>query len=142
MVMKNKFIGLDTNVFIYFFENNPQFAPTCISIFNMLQDKRARAVTSILTLTELLSLKMSEERVIQLQHEFLQLENLQVIAVDQILALEAARIRREYNFRISDCFQLATAKYAKVDIFVTNDRRLKTFKEVAIMLLDEHTSFV
>src|SRR5207248_6090877 len=46
-------------------------------------------------------------------------------------------LRRAYGFRIPDAIQLATCLYQKVDLFITNDRRLKTYKEIPIILLSE-----
>ena len=49
----------------------------------------------------------------------------------------AAEVRREYGFRLPDSIQLATALHSKSQAFVTNDRRLKKFKELPAILLSE-----
>ena len=61
--------------------------------------------------------------------------NLNIIDVDYKIALEAARIKREYKFRLPDSIQLATALIGKAQAFVTNDQRLKKFQELPIVML-------
>ena len=139
--MNNKLIAIDTNIFIYFLEKNPQFGPQTKLLFDQLSANKMHAITSIISLIELLSVEISEDRVSMLKNRFLQLSNLQIFDVNQTVALDAARIRRKYHFRMSDSIQLATAEYAKVDMFITNDQRLKRFKEVKLMFLDKKSSF-
>src|SRR5476651_2670058 len=123
MVMNNKTVALDTHIFIYYYEQNPQYFIKAEEILKKLQDNKSKAITSIVTLIELLSFpSLGEQKVKELQEHFLLTPNLAVFDVNQIIALDAARIRREYHFRISDSIQLATAKQAKVDLFITNDQ--------------------
>ena len=94
-------------------------------------------VTSILTLTELLSLKAPEPMLKILQSEFFVIPKLKVREVDRTIAVEAAAIRREYNFKLPDAIQLATALSVKAKAFITNDQRLKSFKKLKIISLSD-----
>ncbi len=47
-------IGLDTNVFIYFLEYHPRYGAWCASLFNRIERGQNPAVTSTITLLELL----------------------------------------------------------------------------------------
>lgn len=132
--MKNN-IALDTNIFIYHFEKDPQFFIFTKKIFNTLEADKYNAITSIISLTELLSVPMSVERIHALRDIFFETPHLTTYSVSEAIAFEAARIRREYRFRLPDAIQLATSLYAKSDRFVTNDQRLQAFKEVPIVLL-------
>lgn len=128
---------LDTSLFIYFLEQNPKFYQTSEAYFSKLEKRTIKAVTTILTLTEILSyenLIIPEDKIIT---EFFSTPNLSVIEVNQEIAVEAARIRREYKFKLADSIQLATAKYSKAKAFITNDDRLKKFKELRIVLLTD-----
>lgn len=135
--LKNKLIGLDTNIFIYFYEQNQEFGSLAKRVFEKLSAKQAQAVTSIITLTELLSLPASEREVEVLKANFLETPNLTICDFNQTIAIEAGRIRRIYSFRVPDSIQLATSLYQKVDLFLTNDNKLKAFKEIPIVMLGE-----
>lgn len=41
------------------------------------------------------------------------------------------------DFRLPDSIQLATAKLNKAKAFITNDERLKSFKELKVVLIKE-----
>lgn len=133
----SNFIGLDSNIFIYSFEEHPQFSLSTKKIFEGLERKHFAAVTSIISLTETLSFPMSQERASLLIDLFLQVPQLTVYEVNNSIAMEAARIRREYKFRLPDAIQFATCLYAKANTFVTNDKRLQSFKEIRVTLLNE-----
>lgn len=47
-------IGLDTNVFIYFLEDHPRYGAWCASLFVLIERGQHTAVTSTVTLLELL----------------------------------------------------------------------------------------
>lgn len=131
-----KVIALDTNIFIYHFSNHPSFGDKTDSIFRDLDNKKYLAITSIVTLTELLSFQAGDNELEKLKLSFLQSPGLNVIDVTQVIAIEAANIMRKYkSYRISDAIQLATAIYLKAEVFVTNDKRLQSCKEIKIKLL-------
>ena len=131
-----KVIGLDTNLFIYYFEGHSRFGPFTKEVFNALAANDIRAVTSILSITETLSKKSLPDKVAyEIQKSLFEIPNLKIVDVDRIIAAEAARVRRKYGFRLPDSIQLATALSAKAKAFITNDDRLKKFKELKIILL-------
>ncbi len=134
--MTNKhLIFLDTNLFIYFFEGKGVFGLKAKKVFELLATNKAEAVTSIITQIELLSLKSSDESSKHLLELFLETPNLTVENLGPEIANEAARVRRIYGFRTPDAIQLATAIYCKAEKFITNDKRLASFKEIKIEFL-------
>lgn len=134
---KFKLLGLDTNIFSYHFHNHPQFVKFTNTIFNCLNKDQIQAISSIITLTELLSAKVTPAKIKILQEAFQTTPNLTVLEVNQDIALEAAKIRRKYGFRLPDAIQLSTAKLNRAKAFVTNDERLKTYQGFKIILLSE-----
>lgn len=130
-------VGLDTNLFIYHFEGNPKFHPYTTSLFQNLEKGKLKAVTSVISVIESLSYPSPEEVLEGIKLGFETMVNLSVVEVDNAVALEAARIRREYGFRIPDAIQLATAVQAKAKAFITNDEQLKRFKEFKVLLLPQ-----
>jgi predicted nucleic acid-binding protein len=133
-----KSIGIDTNIFIYFFEQNPRFGTSAEKIFRSLADNEIRCSTNIIALTELLAFKgLSEKAVKDIERRLYDVPNLQVSEVNREIAIKAAKIRRNYGFRLADSLQLATAIVNKVGVYVSNDLKLKKFKELKVISLDE-----
>ena len=138
MGMKNIItVGIDTNVFIYYFQQHPQFGHKAKNVFQSVTRGEIRAITSIITLIELLSLGGSDKDIEKLKTIYLQTPNLKTFDITQSISIEAARIRRNYGYRIPDSIQLATSLYAKASVFITNDKRLQSFKEIKIRLLKD-----
>lgn len=134
---KAKVIALDSNIFIYHFEDNPNFILKTEAIFNKLANKKLQTVTSIISLIETLSYPAPERVLDKIEAEFFNFPNLTVYDVNREIGLEAARIRREYKIKLPDAIQLATAKLAGSKVFITNDQRLKSFKKPKVMLISE-----
>ncbi len=136
MVMRNSVtMGIDTNIFIYYFQEHYEFGSAAKKIFQRLEKGEAKATTSIITLIELLSLKTTEENIEKLKNIYLRTPNLKTIDITQAIGIETARIRSKYGYRMADAIQLATALHLKVNVFITNDKRLQNFKEIEVRQL-------
>lgn len=134
--IENNIIGLDTNIFIYYFEENHHFLPLVDKLFKDLEKNKFTAVTSVISLTETLSFpKLPHDKINFLHKGFLELSNFTMFNVTETIAVEAAKLRRKYHFRLGDAIQIATAIHAKADMFITNDERLTMCKEMKIKLL-------
>lgn len=134
---KYSLIGLDSNIFSYQFHKHPVFGPPAKEIFDALSLNKSQAITSIITLTEILSVKILHNKLKDLEIQFFDTPNLLILDVNHKIALEAAKIRRDYGFRLPDAIQLATAIQAKAKVFITNDERLRKLKELKVILLKE-----
>lgn len=134
---KRKYLGLDTNVFIYYLQAHPKFGLSAKKVFSALNSNKATAVTSILTVAEVLAFKVPRNEIKKSQDYLFSIPNLSFVSVETKIAIAAASIRREYRFSLADAIQLATTLDAKAQTFITNDRRLKAFKELPITLLTE-----
>lgn len=134
---KIKRVGLDTNVFSYQFHQDPTFGPITKPLFDLLSTDQLQGITSIVTLIEILSVKAPRAKIRRLEDLFSRTPNLEILDVDHNIATEAAEIRRKYGFRLPDAIQLATAKFGKAKAFITNDQRLKVFKDLKVVLLSE-----
>lgn len=137
--INHKLVALDSNIFIYNLEENPGFVKFTDIIFQNLSANKLKATTSILSLTEILSYPKTETVVKEITSDFFSTPNLLVLEVNREVALEAARIRRKYAYRLPDSIQLATALVTKATAFITNDSRLKRFKELKIILIKDLT---
>lgn len=136
-ITKSNLVALDSNIFIYNLEENSEFVKFTDLIFKRLIANKLKAVTNIISLTEILSFQKTSDVIKQLTEDFFSTPNLEVFDVDQQIAIEAARIRRDYEFRLPDAIQLSTALKANADGFITNDKKLKGFKSLKIFILKE-----
>lgn len=133
-------IFIDTSIFIYLFEDHPKYASQIQPIFDSLSENKLTAVTSIITVAEVITKPIEEkhpEVVKQYQEVFQQLPNLSIISPTYDSAIFAAQIRAEYNFHLIDSLQLAMAVENRCKSFFTNDRKLKKFKKLKIVMLKE-----
>ena len=101
-----KLVALDTNIFIYYLHDYLGLTTLAGQIFKGLLNGRLKAVTSIITLVELLSLAAPESKIHALKEQFEIIPNLEVLSVEKSIAIEAAQIRREYKFRLPDSLQM------------------------------------
>lgn len=133
-------IALDTCIFIYQVEANPRYFPLSDRVFSWLEKSGHRAVTSTITMTELLVQpyrRLDQQRVDEIASLFSTYPALDWIAPDLEIADLAARIRAEFSLKIPDAIQLATAITVAATAFVTNDQEFKRFKGVEALTLDE-----
>ena len=137
--MKNKILALDSNIFIYHFEENPSYIEYTSHIFNVLINGHSRGITSIISLIEALSYPSPRSVLSKIEEKFKTLPNFTLYEVTEDIGLETSRIRREYGLRLPDSIQLATAFLKKADVFITNDARLQKFKEIKVVLLANFT---
>ena len=138
--LKGKIIGLDTMIFIYHFEANQIYSPLTFSIFESLEKGNFNAITSILTLLEILVKPKRESNLILTERYKILLEtfpNLQVKILDENIADIASSLRANYNINTPDAIQIATSLEAKADILITNDATLKKISEIKVLLLSE-----
>ena len=126
---------LDTNVFIYFFSGSGVLGQKAKKIFASIFDRQNEALTSIITKIELLSQEAPEKEIHELLMFLQEIPSLGIIDLGSEIAIEAARIRRNYHYRLPDAVQLATALHSRADVFITNDQRLANFPEIKIGLL-------
>jgi predicted nucleic acid-binding protein len=132
-------ICLDTSVFIYQLEANPRYVELTDHIFTWLERPEHAAVTSTITMTELLvqPYRNSEE---QRVNEFYALlstyPNLDWIAPDLEVGDTAARIRASHRLRTPAALQAATAVHARATALITNDPAFERVGVFKTMVLD------
>lgn len=137
---RHRRIALDTSIFIYQLEANPRYLALADSIFAWVERAGHEAVTSTITMTELLvpSYRDHDERRIDEFYGLLSTyPNLRWIAPDLETADIAARIRATYRLRTPDALQAATAIQANAPGFVTNDPVFARIEELDTVVLDE-----
>lgn len=137
MTRYNK-IFLDTSPIVYYLEKNDQYYLKMKNFWRKYE--RCDYVTSAVTITEYLTYPYQRDN-LKLIHSFYAFINgmeIEVKSIDSTIAEKAAQIRAEYKFfKTMDALQLASAVLTGCDMFLTNDKQLKQFKEVKCITLDE-----
>lgn len=137
-------VALDTMVFIYHFEDHPRFSSITEKIFEKIEKGEIKAVTSYITLLEIL-VKPYRSRDLKAAFDYknllLTFPNLQFIPVDLEIAEIAASLRAEFSIKTPDAIQLATAISYGTDSYITNDEALKKIGKVNIRLLKDMKKF-
>ena len=136
---RHRRIALDTSVFIYYLEANPSYVDLAGEVFAWLERPPHTAVTSTLTMTELLvyPYRASNERLVNQYYALLSLfPNLEWIAPDLAIADAAARIRAHHGLRTPDAQQVATAIRCGASAMLTNHSDVAPVAEVEVEVLD------
>lgn len=126
--MSGKKAFWDTNLFIYLIEENEKYLSAVHNLLSFLDRNEYEVITSTLTVGEILTKPYKDMRldlVKEYQGFFYDIEL--VPLVDTVAEL-FARIRADYSFKPPDAIQLASAVYARADLFISNDAALKRFK--------------
>jgi predicted nucleic acid-binding protein len=132
-------VYLDTNIFIYAVEGYEPEAAFLQGLLAALEEGRFAAVTSELTLAEVLlkPFGLGREDAVATYTELLTpSERLIVPPVGRAILVEAARQRAALGMPMPDAIHVATALAAGCELFLTNDRRLKLPSELTKELLE------
>lgn len=71
-------------------------------------------------------------------NRLVEITNMEILEINQETARKAAQIRAEYKgFKAMDALQLAVACLSACDLFLTNDKQLKQFKEIECVTVEE-----
>lgn len=140
-IEKHKTVGFDTAPFIYFIEDVDPYAGLLEPLFHLLEKRTLRAVTSTITLAEVLTKPLSEKKfglVDEIKFTLSTFSALSMAAIDEKLAEAAALIRARYRFRLPDALQIAAAIDGGATLFITNDGRLKKIDVIEVLVLSDY----
>lgn len=140
LLKEHKILALDTAPFIYHFEENDRYLPATSFLFQGLQQNKIHAVTTVISLSEILvrpfqseSYNIAEDYKIVLNN----FPNLTIVGINQNIAFLAAELRAKYSIKLPDALQIAGGLLNNATLFITNDKSLKKIKTIKIALLDE-----
>jgi predicted nucleic acid-binding protein len=137
---RHRRIAIDTSVFTYQLEANERYLALADLVFSWLEPATHTAVTSTITMTELLVLPYrdnDEQRVDEFYGLLSTYPHLEWIAPDLEIADVAARLRAAHRLRTPDALQAATAMRGEATGFVTNDPIFKRVGDFETAVLDE-----
>jgi predicted nucleic acid-binding protein len=138
-LIRGQKVHIDSAIFIYYFEKDAQRATLLKELFESVRTGRLKALTSHLTLLEVLVKPIQLKRFDLVRQYVIFLSrsrNFVLQPCEEHVAQKAARIRADHGFRTPDAIQLATAVIHRAESFVTNDHRLRAFGELNIVVID------
>jgi predicted nucleic acid-binding protein len=143
---KHRSIALDTSVFTYQLEANARYLPATDHIFSWLEQPDSKAVTSTITMTELLVQPYrdsDDQRVDEFYALLSTYPNLDWLVPNLEIADLAARLRALHRMRTPDALQAATAAHAGVTGLITNDAVFERVGGFETLVLDHllHPAF-
>ena len=117
----------DTMLFVYWLEDHPQQAPKVKRIFEKMEQRSDVLCTSTFTMGELLvgPKKQGAPDVAQRIKDFLQTSVVDLLPFTEVTAEHYADIRAANHVSPADAIHLASAAEADVNLFLTNDHRLR-----------------
>jgi predicted nucleic acid-binding protein len=133
-------VYLDTNVFVYALEGFEQFEPLLRELFGKIQDAQLRAVTSELTLAEVLVKPLADGRTDVCTAYLAAVQDseaLEVVPVTRDVLIEAAGIRARLGVRLPDAIHVATALSSGCRSFLTNDRSIRDIPNTTVIYLSD-----
>jgi predicted nucleic acid-binding protein len=136
---RHRRIALDTSVFIYQLEANPRYVELTDSVFAWLAQPRQAAVTSTITMAELLVPAYragGEHRVDEYYALLTTYPNLEWVAPSLQIADIAARIRAAHRLRTPDALQAATALHIRATGLIANDPVFDRVDGLETLVLD------
>ena len=138
-----KKVFVDTAPFIYFIEkddNNPQYYEKVKEFFKDGYDNDKKFVSSVITMEEyfVFPYRNKAYSLIDAFNRLVETIDMEIVEINREIAKKAAQIRAEYKgFKAMDALQLAVACLSACDLFLTNDKQLKQFKEVKCVTVED-----
>jgi predicted nucleic acid-binding protein len=135
-------LALDTVCFIYFIEEHPRFLPVLDPVFEAIDAGRLQAVTSSLSLLEVLVVpyRAGNSALAERYEEVLtRSRGLRAIDIDRTQLRAAAQLRsRHAGLRTPDAIQLSAALSGSCSALLTNDRDLPALAGLRILQLGDY----
>jgi len=116
----------DTMLFIYWLEDNPQYAKRVGAIRSRMEERGDQLITGAFTFGEILAgaYRKGATQVAAESRRLLQEVVSEVVPFTIETADHYARIRGKLGVPPADAIHLASAAHATTDLFLTNDKRL------------------
>jgi predicted nucleic acid-binding protein len=133
-------IGIDTVVFIYLLEEHPHYLSYAENLFKNIQNGQIEAVFSVIGLIELLTGVKRRNRY-DLAFSYCTLletfPHLSLKGINEQIVEDASELRAKYGMSTPDAIHIATAIDFSADAFITNDKKLRMVKEIAVVLIED-----
>lgn len=134
-------VALDTAPIIYFIESHGWLAPIVEPLFEAIDAGRVQAVTSAVTLLEVMvvPLRRGDLPLAELYERLLtRSRGLTLREIDRGLLKAAAQLRAATRIKTPDALQMSAALAERCTAFVTNDRRLPSVPGLRVIQVESY----
>ncbi|MFL6201070.1 MAG: type II toxin-antitoxin system VapC family toxin [Thermoanaerobaculia bacterium] len=134
-------VALDTSIFIYFIEEHPIYLPLVEALFEAIDAGELEAVTSSVTLLEVLVIpfRFANAALIDRYEALLtKSRGLRLVDLDRDFLRAVAQVRAATRAKAPDAMQLAAAMAAGCPVFLTNDDRIPDVPGLRKLLLEDY----
>ena len=138
--LRGKSVYFDANIFIYHLENEPTYGSLIGNVLQALALGEFTAMTSHLTITELLPplVKADKADVIEQTLAFLRDTGLfKLHPCDEAVCIQAGILRGTVGMKTPDAIHVATAALHGAKIFLTNDHGIRVPKGMKALILKD-----
>jgi len=135
-----KRIYIDTSPYIYYLEKNPLYKDKVKAFFIDNYNSGNEFVTSAVTLEEfaIVPYREKNQKLLDDFDMFVEDTGTEILDITKPIAKKAAEIRAYYSkFKAMDALQLAAAIISDCNVFLTNDKQLRQFKEMQVLTIDD-----
>lgn len=124
---------------IYLLDSDENFGMKTACILSSLAKEYGTFVSSVITCTEYLVVPYRTNNLPSIEAFWALMNDCSIVIhpITKEVAEKAAKIRAEYKFKTMDSLQLAVASIEKCDVFLTNDKQLKQFRDVPCVTIGE-----
>ena len=134
-------VMLDTSPVIYYIESIEPYASMLQELFDNIANGDNTAVTSVVTLIEVLTKPIRDGKPDLAEKFRLYLtrgKNMELMSITPEISEQAAHLRAKYGLRTPDAIQVAVSIISEISLLITNDRIFKKVKEVDALILDDY----
>jgi predicted nucleic acid-binding protein len=132
-------VVIDTNVFIYCFEDSPEFGEAAAFVLGQAAAGVFNAVVTPITLAEILVKPLLAGRADladRYRAVLSDLPNVAAAEIDPAAGFMAGALRARYGLPLPDMFQAALALRSDAPALITNDATMRKVSEVIVFSLD------
>ena len=133
-------VVIDTNVFVYLFEDHPEFAEVADFVVGSAAAGAFHGVVTPITAAEILVKPLRLKRADiadRLRRTLRSLPNIEWASLSAEAGFLAGALRAAYGLPLPDMLQVATAMQSAVPCLITNDKALQRVTEVRTFLLTD-----
>ena len=127
--LKNKRVYFDTNIIIYLIEGFPEYQKSVDEIQEVLETSQCVAITSDITICESLIKPFKDNYLegVKIFQSFLEESGIfELIPTARSTYIKASLVSATQSLKLPDAIHVATAIQSRCDIFLTNDKSIKT----------------
>ena len=140
--IKGKRVYVDTNILIYLFEGFLEYRHLIQEIADCVDNDEITLLTGEITIAEIMVMpfKKNDSRLINLYTTALNdTDFIYLIPTTQNIYLKTAFLRATFkSMKTPDAIQVASAIEGEADIFITNDKGIKTPSEIEKIVLQDY----